>query len=389
MSSQIVNVNSVLNALASVIGLPIDIVREWFPNESTQRGKALNVRSVANIFKQALLIGFGASVPNPIDTLVANGNITQDEGNKRNSSACSVNTCINLFNAMFANKTWNIVTTYSNTVKYGQNVMVLNTHNINCTAIGGGGGASGALRNNMDGSGTNYTANGADGGPSLVYANDVVILRAEGGAGAPGQQSSTGVVLAGIGGSNAQSATYNDVVTPGTKLRFEHGYGGGGSGGSAMRAGKNSNAGDAAEEVAANAPSITRGGNGRVFGNTNPRNARGGGGGGAGFNNGQYTSSYGGESQNGNSAGTSENGSPGEGVGSSNTLYLGQFNKGGAGGFGHGEGATGEGGAVTSAAGEGGNPGTAGGNGSAGGSSGGSSGSITVSTTDVVYLNLL
>ena len=376
MASQIVNVNSALNYIASVTGVPIATVRAWFPNESSKRSLPLNIKSAAAIFTKMIEIGFGTTVPNPVATAY-------------DGYACSANTLKALYAKMMSGKTWNIVTSYSNTVKYGQNVMALNAHNINCTAIGGGGGASGALRNNIDGSGTNYTAAGANGGPSLVYVNEAVVLRAEGGAGGPEQSSSASQQWAGIYGSNGSTATYNATIPVGAKLRFEHGYGGGGSGGSAMRAGKNSNAGDAAAEVAANAPSITRGGNGRVFGNTNPRNAGGGGGGGAGFNNGQYTSSYGGECHNGSSAGTSENGSPGEGVGSSNTLYLGQFNKGGAGGLGHGDGTASEGGIATSSVGEGGNAPPSGGNGSAGGGGGGSSGSITVSTTDVVYLNLL
>lgn len=376
MASQIVNVNSALNYIAYITGIPIATVRAWFPNESSKRSLPLNIKSAAAIFTKMIEIGFGTTVSNPVDAAYDN-------------YACSVNTLKALYNKMMSGKTWNIVTTYSNTVKYGQNVMALNAHNINCTAIGGGGGASGALRNNIDGAGTNYTAKGADGGPSLVYINETVVLRAEGGVGGEGQTSNKTEVWAGVYGSNGSTATYNALVPVGAKLRFEHGYGGGGSGGSAMRCGKNHNAGDVASEVAANGPSITRGGNGRVFGDYNPRNAGGGGGGGAGFNAGQYTSSYGGESQNGNNAGTSENGSAGEGVGSSNTLYLGQFNKGGAGGLGHGQGATGEGGIATSIAGEGGNVATAGGNGSAGGSGGGSSGSITVSTSDVVYLNLL
>ena len=376
MASQIVNVNSALNYIASITGLPIATVRAWFPNESSKRSLPLNIKSAAAIFTKMIEIGFGTTVPNPVDAAYG-------------GYACSANTLKALYAKMMSGKTWNIVTSYTNTVRYGQNVMALNAHNINCSAIGGGGGASGALRNNIDGSGTNYTAKGADGGPSLVYVNGTVVSRAEGGAGGAGQTSNASQTWAGIYGSNGSTATYNATIPAGAKLRFEHGYGGGGSGGSAMRAGKNHNAGDVASEVAANGPSITRGGNGRVFGDYNPRNAGGGGGGGAGFNNGQYTSSYGGESQNGNNNGTSENGSPGEGVGSSNTLYLGQFNKGGAGGLGHGEGNAGAGGAATSAAGEGGNMGTAGGNGSAGGSGGGSSGSITVSTSDVVYLNLL
>lgn len=376
MASQAVNVNSTLNYIASVTGIPIETVRSWFPNESSQRSRLLNIKSAVAILNKMLQVGFGTTVSNPVSS-------TYD------GYACSANTLKALYSKMMTGRTWNIVTSYTNTVKYGQSVMALNAHDINCSAIGGGGGASGALRNNIDGSGTNYTASGANGGPSLVYIDDAVVLRAEGGTGGAGQTSNTGVAWAGYYGSNGSTATYNATIPVGAKLRFEHGYGGGGSGGSAMRAGKNSNAGDAYAEVSQNAPSITRGGNGRVFGNTNPRNAGGGGGGGAGFNAGQYTSSYGGESQNGNNSGSSENGTAGAGVGSTNTLYLGQFNIGGAGGFGKGEGNTGEGGPATSSAGEGGNPATAGGNGSAGGGGGGSSGSITVSTTGVVYLNLL
>lgn len=236
MSSQIVNVNSVLNALASVIGLPLDIVRGWFPNESTQRSKALNVRSVANIFKQVLLIGFGVSVPNPIDTLVANGNITQDEGNKRNSSACSVNTCKELYATMMSGKTWNLKTSASE-LQYGHWYMPLTNTSITGSICGGEGGGSGSVYGADTFDVT--SGNGADGGNTYILLKTntglTVKATATGSAGGAGVQVTGGKsagALNGNAGGIASEVAYNVSVnvTDGA-IGFFPGYGGGGSAG--------------------------------------------------------------------------------------------------------------------------------------------------------------
>lgn len=273
MASQAVNVNTVLNFIATKIGISIDIVRSWFPNEASNRNKLLNIGSVIKILSRMTDIGFGDSTP-------STGSLSSSD--KR---ACSYNTLEALYNRVMGTKIWNLITNIKD-LKYGHFYSTLNGDvEISGSIKGGDGGGSGAVYGAATFDVT--SGNGADGAPSLIirrYRNGGIIsdphmVESSGGAGGVGKNVTGGKSPGASNGNSGEIAsvnTYNIVF----KLRsgllaFLPGYGGGGSCG--VRS-PNTYVGPSATQAS--------GSNASNAGESTNNNTQGGGGGGA---SGYYT----------------------------------------------------------------------------------------------------
>ena len=371
MASQAVNVNSVLNYIATQSGLPIDIVRNWFPNEPSKRSFLLNIQSAYNIINKVLEIGFGTTKSIPLSA--------------QSQQSCSVNTLKSIYSYIFSGKTWNVQTSYGS-LKYGSTCYVLNDQSVSALIVGGSGGGSGGLKDNFDGSGSLTIPAGASGARSSIYVNGTLQAQASGGTGGAGQTSSKGgrAGTAGFSGSSGERKTVSLTFKAGDAIVCYNGYGGGGSGGGSIRVGKNGNLGD----LTAPGPVGPNGSNGygAVSGSYNV-GCGGGGAGGDGFDD----------------SNIQQIGKAGEGKGNSSynsgskpsytdRNYVGTSYPGGSGGSGTGDGSAGSGGsggvATTSSTTNAGGGGI-GGNGSSGGGGGGASGLINLTPQDICYINLV
>lgn len=216
MASQAVNVNSTLNYIASVTGIPIATVRSWFPNESSQRNKILNIKSAVAIFNKMLQVGFGVTVSSPVSS-------TYD------GYACSANTLKSLYSKMMTGRAWNLKTATSQ-LQYGHWYNSLTTTNVSGSATGGSGGGSGSAYGADTFDVT--SGSGANGGPTRIYKNGTEVVHMAGGAGGAGIQVTGGksaVADDGNAGSSGTTGTYSIDVVAGDKIGFFPAYGGGGS----------------------------------------------------------------------------------------------------------------------------------------------------------------
>lgn len=217
MASTAVNVNSALIYIANKIGISVDIVRSWFPNENANRSKILNIRSAFNILQKMMQIGFAENISMPTSA--------------NTSIACSSNTFKALYEFVMSGKAWNIKTTI-NTLRYGHYYVALTPTSMSGAARGGSGGGSGATYGADTFDVT--SGNGANGGASRIYKNGVEILNVAGGAGGAGVQVTGGKnpgALNGNAGSIGNTTSYSISTVAGDKFGFFPGYGGGGSAG--------------------------------------------------------------------------------------------------------------------------------------------------------------
>lgn len=262
MASQLVNVNSALTYLSAQTGLSLSIIRGWFPNETANRSKPLNIKSAVNILARMIKIGFGVDISSPVNSAY-------------DKYACSANTFKALYTKVMNGRTWNLKTA-TNQLQYGHWYMPLVENiTISGSAKGGDGGGSGSVY----GAATyNVTSGaGASGGKSYIIRKNVsteattnYITPADGGAGGSGKNVSGGKsagALNGNAGTIATPVNYSFTAALTYALGFFPGYGGGGScgvrspntytGPSAVKA-----TGSSASEAAGATGSSTQGGGG-------------------------------------------------------------------------------------------------------------------------------
>lgn len=265
-SSPAVNVNSALQYISTQSGLPIEIIRGWFPNESNNRGAILNMISAKRILDRMIEVAFRSSFPA----------VTMP-----NEAACSVNSFKALYNKAMINRRWNIVEYPYNIGIGNEGVFLGNSLTIDFALKGGGGGGSGGAKTNFDGNGTLTIQPGANGGTTYILKNKQIVASASGGNGGTGQTAQKGVRDGGNGtdGSEGEYKAVSGInFNLGDSLEAYPGYGGGGSGAGALRVTKNNS-----YSGTVYTPSKNNGGNAGQFGNYDPRCAGGGGAGGSGY----------------------------------------------------------------------------------------------------------
>lgn len=231
MSSYAVNVNSVLTYIASKTGLPIDIVRSWYPNESANRIKVLNIRSAYNILNRMRKIGFGTEVTMP--------------SSANSSNVCSINTLKSIYDYVMEGRTWNITTNFNDMI-YDMNYLALTPMSFQLNIVGGGGGSAGAIAGYSAKNSPHdvYGGGGANGGDTHVLVQGKIVYTALGGKGGYDNTSASttqNYVRANandnwiydkdFAGSNGESKIADISLGIGDLFRVVAGSGGGGGGG--------------------------------------------------------------------------------------------------------------------------------------------------------------
>lgn len=272
--SEAINVSSALKYIANTSGIPIDTLKQlYFNNNDWKQNMILNINSAIAILRTLLSRGFKSSLP----TISYSGS---------GQRACSVNTFKALYAKAMAGKSWNLVRGNTN-LPYGKEIVLISPNNenanfryINFTIYGGGGGGSGGARTNFDGNGTLTIQKGSDGGPTYLLKNKEIVATANGGSGGAGQVAQKSVRDGGNGtnGSSGGQSSYSGIFEIGDSFTIYPGYGGGGTGGGSLRAGKNST-----YTGTVYTPVRGAGGNAGQWGNYDPRCAGGGGAGAVGY----------------------------------------------------------------------------------------------------------